>query len=211
MPLAGAIRFIMKIPPKERILRHATRLFYDEGFSTGIDTILKESKVAKMSLYHHFKSKEVLICSVLGAVRSTLAAHLEDVEKHHSTQPKRKLVSVFDAICNSFTDPQLRAGLFNRALAEFPASRLPANRTAAAMKYWIITVLERLCRECWQDVDHNTLAVNLMLLADGAYCLTPVLGVSQSCSMAHSLAEQLLATIDLEERTRHSPTEEKSV
>ena len=51
---------------REQLLNTALQLFYREGYhSTGIDRILAESGVAKMTLYKHFKSKDELILAVL--------------------------------------------------------------------------------------------------------------------------------------------------
>lgn len=51
---------------RDRILETAARLFYQHGFrATGIDKIIAESGVAKMSLYRHFSSKNELIAAFL--------------------------------------------------------------------------------------------------------------------------------------------------
>lgn len=57
----------MAIPSaRERILDTAARLFYRDGYrATGIDRIIAESGVAKMSLYRHFASKNDLIFEYL--------------------------------------------------------------------------------------------------------------------------------------------------
>ena len=53
---------------RDLLLATAERLFYTEGsHATGIDRILSESGVAKMTLYKHFKSKDELILAVLEA------------------------------------------------------------------------------------------------------------------------------------------------
>src|SRR6516225_1909974 len=51
---------------RQRILETADRLFYQEGVrAVGIDRIIAEAGVAKMSLYKHFPSKHDLILAVL--------------------------------------------------------------------------------------------------------------------------------------------------
>ncbi len=47
---------------RERILDVAENLFYREGIrAVGIDRVIAESGVAKMTFYHHFKSKDELV------------------------------------------------------------------------------------------------------------------------------------------------------
>ena len=51
---------------RDRILQTASRLFYREGLrATGIDRIIAESGVAKMSFYRSFASKNDLIAEFL--------------------------------------------------------------------------------------------------------------------------------------------------
>ena len=54
------------VPARERIMETANRLFYSEGLrATGIDWIIAESGVAKMSFYRHFPAKRDLIVAFL--------------------------------------------------------------------------------------------------------------------------------------------------
>ena len=51
---------------RDHLVETAIRLFNRDGFhATGIDTILSEAGVAKMTLYKHFKSKDDLIVAAL--------------------------------------------------------------------------------------------------------------------------------------------------
>lgn len=51
---------------KEVILNTAEDLFYQHGFhAVGVKSILNEVGVAPMTMYYHFKSKEVLIIEIL--------------------------------------------------------------------------------------------------------------------------------------------------
>src|SRR5260370_8656765 len=53
-------------PARQRILETANRLFYQQGSrAVGIDTVIAESGVAKMSLYRSFRSKDELISACL--------------------------------------------------------------------------------------------------------------------------------------------------
>ena len=57
---------IGKVSAKERILDAAAELFYAGGInSTGVDAIVARSGVAKMTLYKHFESKDLLVAAWL--------------------------------------------------------------------------------------------------------------------------------------------------
>jgi AcrR family transcriptional regulator len=54
------------LPPRERILRAAHGLFYREGIrATGIDRVIAESGVAKLTFYRQFESKDALVLAFL--------------------------------------------------------------------------------------------------------------------------------------------------
>ena len=56
----------MASPKRDHLVETALDLFCRDGFhATGIDKILAESGVAKMTLYKHFKSKDELILAAL--------------------------------------------------------------------------------------------------------------------------------------------------
>ena len=54
------------LPPRERILRTAHDLFYRDGIrATGIDRVIAESGVAKVTFYRQFPSKDDLVLAYL--------------------------------------------------------------------------------------------------------------------------------------------------
>ena len=54
------------LPARERILVTAHELFYRDGLrATGIDRLIAESGVAKLTFYRHFPSKDDLIRTFL--------------------------------------------------------------------------------------------------------------------------------------------------
>jgi len=64
-----------ELPPRERILATATRLFLQQGVrATGIDQIIAEASVAKATLYYHFSSKAKLVNAYLGRRHETWMA-----------------------------------------------------------------------------------------------------------------------------------------
>lgn len=57
--------------PRERILRTAEKLFYQQGYqATGINQIIDESGVAKATFYSHFPAKDDLCLAYLQGMRN---------------------------------------------------------------------------------------------------------------------------------------------
>lgn len=51
---------------REQLIETALRLFYQQGIrAVGINEVLKQSGIAKKTLYHHFSSKEALVLAAL--------------------------------------------------------------------------------------------------------------------------------------------------
>src|SRR3972149_3274944 len=84
--------------PRDRLLDTASRLFYERGFrAVGVDEIVAESGVAKMTLYRHFRSKDELVVAYLErsdrAFRQWFEQALGDAE-----HPCDQLLAVFIAL-----------------------------------------------------------------------------------------------------------------
>ena len=105
-------------PARDRILETAKRLFYRNGIrATGIDTIIAEAGVAKMSFYNNFPSKDDLVRAFLVARHeSWMAAFNGRVEKHLEG---RGLAALAFALDEWFAEPDFRGCAFINTVAEF--------------------------------------------------------------------------------------------
>lgn len=64
--LTEPVSDLTALPARERILRTAHDLFYSEGIrATGIDRVIAESGVTKVTFYRHFPSKNALVLAFL--------------------------------------------------------------------------------------------------------------------------------------------------
>tara|TARA_R110001583_G_scaffold171120_2_gene324614 strand:+ start:11820 stop:12386 length:567 start_codon:yes stop_codon:yes gene_type:complete len=72
---------------RERILFTAHDLFYAEGIrATGIDRIIKQAKVTKVTFYRHFPSKHILIIAFLEyRHQSWMTWFTESIQRHGNT------------------------------------------------------------------------------------------------------------------------------
>ena len=176
-------------PPRDRLIDAAIRLFGDEGIrATGIDRLLAEAGVAKMSLYKHFESKDALVVAALQRkdqlFRETFQAML--ATRH---DPRARLLSVFDALEKWFCRPGFRGCLFLNAAAELPEGGCPARRAIAEHKEWVHQQFRDLAKEAGAD---EALADQCMLLFEGAIARAYVTGDPSVAREARRAAEVLL-------------------
>lgn len=119
-------------PARERILETALRLFYADGVrATGIDRIIAESGVAKMSFYRHFPSKSDLVCAFLEARHERWMAWFDARVGALSAGQPRALPAVADALGEWFVEPDFRGCAFINVMVETVAPDA-AERTIAA-------------------------------------------------------------------------------
>jgi len=104
---------------RQRILETADRLFYAEGVRTvGIDRIIAEAGVAKMSLYKHFPSKDDLILAVLQYREGKVLEFFGSAMERHGKRTKDKLRAFFAALKDWFETPGFRGCAFQNAAVE---------------------------------------------------------------------------------------------
>src|SRR5688572_32175998 len=155
-------------PKRETLLDAAWRLFYRDGFhAVGIDTILAEAGVAKMTLYNHFKSKDELIVTLLDERNALIVASLDRAIAEAGSKPVARFFAVFDWLSEWFAGEDFRGCAFIRALSEFPDPEHPVHQAAWRFKNEFKRRLVDLVRE---NGGRKPAAVadSLSLVIDGA-------------------------------------------
>lgn len=176
---------------RERILKTAQRLFYRDGFrAVGIDTIIAEAEVAKMSLYRHFPSKDDLIVAYLEDSNRRFWDWLDGAVAD-ITDPLDKLVGMFGAIEKLATSPECLGCTFQGTAAEFPDRAHPGHQVALAHKQ---KVCERFAELAADAGLHNpeVLAARLLLLMDGAWVAARMYGPHNPASGLTEAARTLI-------------------
>lgn len=108
------------LPPRERILRTASNLFYRFSIHTvGIDRIIAESGVAKMTFYKHFPSKARLIADYLRGQTAVWLEMLATATNRPGLSPVGRVLAIFEALDVSFQLPPFRGCPFVKGMAEF--------------------------------------------------------------------------------------------
>jgi len=115
--------------PRERILLTAHDLFYRDGLrATGIDRIIAESGVAKLTFYRCFPSKDELIRTFLDYRHARWMAWFVDALGRHGATAGGGLAPLLPTLAEWFADPLFRGCAFINAMAELGASQPGVTR-----------------------------------------------------------------------------------
>lgn len=160
---------------RERILETAGRLFYRDGFlAVGIDLIIAESGVAKMTLYRHFASKEELVVAYLEEANQKFWAWME-AEMAGAEGPQAKILAIFQAVQKVATSPECLGCSFQGAALEFPGIDHAAHQVAIKHKDEVRRRIGALAAEAGLKAP-EVLANQLLLLMDGAWTASRMYG-----------------------------------
>ena len=176
---------------RDRILDTASALFYRDGYhAVGIDTIVAESGVAKMTLYRHFRSKDHLIAAYLERSNAEFWAWLEGVIAAVD-DPTAKLGAAFDAVGKLATSARCLGCTFQGAASEFPELDHPGHMVALAHKPRVLERFSELAGEASLS-DPDGLAMQLLLLMDGAWVANRMFGPNNHASTVAAAAQALI-------------------
>jgi AcrR family transcriptional regulator len=134
---------------RTRILEAAYELFSRHGIhAVGIDRIIAEAPVAKATLYHHFASKEDLVCAFLEMRqrRWTVEWLQTEVEARASTG-KRRVLAVFEALDEWFNRPDFEGCAFITTLLQSSDAAGPIHQATVRHLEVIRSLLERYAEE----------------------------------------------------------------
>ncbi len=178
---------------RDQLVDTALDLFCRDGFhATGIDKILAEAGVAKMTLYNHFKSKDELILAALRRRDETFRnGFMRDIERLGKT-PGERLLAIFDVLEEWFRGRKFTGCTFINASAEFAPPDDPIHAAAAEHKRLVLAYMVELTTAA-QAKDPDALARGLMLLMEGAVVMAYVAGQSSAAAQAKKTAKILLA------------------
>lgn len=175
---------------REQLIQTAQELFYRVGYhATGIDRILAESGVAKMTLYKHFRSKDELILAVLAARQQELLDQLQALRQ--ALPPRQALLATFDGLHGLIHQADFCGCSFINAAAEFQDREHPIHRQAAALKAAFAAHFLELLQGL-ELAQPQLLANQLQFLLEGALSMAHLQGPANQALEARAAAELLL-------------------
>ena len=134
--------------PRERLIDAAYDLFSARGVNqVGIDTVLAKSGCAKASLYSNFNSKVELAIAFLDRREAVWTrGWLESEIRRRATNPKTRLLAIFDAFDGWFHKSSFEGCSFINVLLETQANN-PIHRAAAVHLAKIRSIIHGLAKE----------------------------------------------------------------
>lgn len=176
-----------------RVLEAAYELFSRHGIrAVGIDRIIADSGVAKMTLYRHFRSKEELVLAFLELreqrwAREWLIQTLDAI----AAEPRDRALAVFDALDSWFRSDDFESCPLIGTLMETRSESGGINAATASHMDAVRTILSHQAQLAGVS-DPEATGYQLHILAMGAI-LSATRGDLQAARRARALAEPLFA------------------
>lgn len=181
---------------RERILATACRLFYQNGIrATGIDRIIAESGVAKMSFYRNFPSKKDLVLAFLRWRHDFwMDWFTRRVDALRRERPAAGLAVMASALREWFEEPGFRGCAFINAAAETVDDAGEVLRLVQEHKQSLCDYIRTLMPDP-ADAGSGEVARMALLVIDGAIVRAQITG---DAGAAAGEAEALLSLLERE-------------
>lgn len=179
---------------RDRILAAASELFYQKGTqNVGIDRIIAESGVAKMSLYNHFKSKDALIAAWLLQRDEDWRAWFQQRVEALAIEPGDRILAIFDVLAEWFGQPEFRGCAFINSTVELVDPEHPGYQVAIKHQRQITNYVLELVRAA-ERPSPDALSQQLLILVEGAIVVAMMQGSTDAALHAKKVAAALLYT-----------------
>lgn len=132
------------LPARERLVQAAHALFYRDGIrATGIDRVIAEAGVTKVTFYRHFPSKNDLVCAYLEDRHARwMQAFAASLQRHGAAQ--RGVAALAPALADWLGDADFRGCAFINGVTELGGSVPAVLALAQQHKQALTDLLETL-------------------------------------------------------------------
>jgi AcrR family transcriptional regulator len=158
-----------------RVLAAAERLYYARGINAvGMDEVRSTAGVSLKLLYQLFPSKECLVAAYLDERDERWRGRLRAHGEQHATDPRERLLAVFDWLGSWFAEPGFRGCAFGNAFGEVGSGSPLVLAAVQRHKTRFREYLHDLARAV-PVAEPDALADQLLLLAEGAMSAAAIL------------------------------------
>ncbi|RWM24999.1 MAG: TetR/AcrR family transcriptional regulator [Mesorhizobium sp.] len=179
---------------RQHVVDTAYALFKRDGFhATGIDRIIAEADIAKMTMYRHFPAKDDLIVAVLEHRAARFERQLERLAATAGTAAA-KIATILDWHERWFRDPDFHGCLFAHALAEFGDPDHPVFKAAVRQKNGLRKRMRSILEEEMPPQRAEGAAAALSMLIEGATLMAQMGEATAAIDSARKAASAIIAS-----------------
>jgi AcrR family transcriptional regulator len=161
---------------RDKVFAVAADLFYRKGIhAVGVEEIVRQAGVAKISLYRNFASKDDLVVAYLEDRSNVFLRDWDEAFDRYHDDPRAQLRAIMTYIGERTTSDGYRGCPFINFCAEFPDVAHPGRSVAAATMRALYERFLRLAKAL-RVSEPARLADSLLLLIEGAYGISQTLG-----------------------------------
>lgn len=172
---------------RERILHTAHNLFYRDGIrATGIDLIIREAGVTKVTFYRHYPSKDALILAFLDFRHQRWIAWFSQTLRRFSASESGFAQALAATLLEWFDGDDFRGCAFINSSLEYAGALPEVLRLSAAHKKEMAGVIAEYFAA---SPDKEHIAESIALLVDGAIVKAQM---ENDAAQAARLLEQML-------------------
>ena len=180
------------LPPRERILKAASELFYAKGIrAVGVDEIAATALTNKMTLYRHFESKDRLVAEYLRGLAREADQLWSELERAHPGDALAQLKAWAEMMAGHMGEADNRGCPLANAAVELAERDHPARAVIEEHKSHQREMLARLCRAAGY-ADPVRLADEIFLLLEGARMNMQSEGPKGACARVGEMLSALL-------------------
>jgi AcrR family transcriptional regulator len=183
-----------KSDARQRIVETAGQSFYAEGVrAVGIDWIIAEAGVAKMTLYNHSPPKVDLVLAVVEFREAKFDVMFEKWMGRHAKAGMDRLDAFLAALKDWFISPGFRGCMFINTCAELADAEHPASKFSADHKQRFHAMLKEIIAEAKGDKVAESVSPAIALLVEGAIVSAVIQQSVESAETARAAAVGLIA------------------
>ena len=165
-------------PPKERVLRAAAELFYNEGLrAVGVEAIAAKAQTTKMAIYRHFESKDALITEWLRGLAVQYMAVFDELAAKHPGDARAQLKAWVQWVADGLYRTSHRGCPFIIAIGELSDRNHPGRLLVEHHKARQAAQVVSLCRQAGVP-DPDLAAAELIFLLEGAQITAQNMGIA---------------------------------
>ena len=185
---------------RDKVFEVAADAFYRKGVrAVGVEAIVQQAGVAKISLYRSFPSKDALVVAYLENRNAKFWRQWDEAFGRYKDDPRAQLRAIVTYLAHRTTRPGYRGCPFINYCVEFPEPPYPGRKVAETnkreMRRRFVDIAEAL-----GATQPSQLADGLLLLVDGAYANSQVLGGAKG--PANAIVWAAMALVDAQVSSR---------